>query len=267
VDDSRAALGLQADHAVERPPVDLMAVDSVAPWPELPRWAAGLQVLLVCGIPTQVAILLVLRFGFGMPLYEDGDLSLTFFATLSLLDTLLVAALIRVFLWTTRESAREVFVGTRSVPGEILRGIALVPVVFAVVLTLVLLLRLVAPWTHTVEQNPLEAFMQTPLDAAIFVIVVVLAGGVREELQRAFILHRFEQRLGGVRLGLVLFSLVFGALHFEQGADVAIAIGLLGMVWGVIYIRRRSALLPMANHASFNALQVVQGVLVRSLGA
>ena len=35
------------------------------------------------------------------------------------------------------------------------------------------------------------------MDAAIFALVVMIAGGVREEIQRGFVLHRFEQYLGG----------------------------------------------------------------------
>jgi membrane protease YdiL (CAAX protease family) len=146
-------------------------------------------------------------------------------------------------------------------------GLALVPVVLVGVAAVVLALRAVLPWTQNVPVNPFLAFMESPADAAVFIIVVVLAGGVREELQRAFILHRFEQRLGGVRLGLVLFSIAFGALHFDQGIDVSVAVGLLGLIWGIIYIRRRSAVLAMVNHAGFNAMQVFQGVMVRSLGA
>jgi membrane protease YdiL (CAAX protease family) len=108
--------------------------------------------------------------------------------------------------------------------------------------------------------------MRTPVQAAVFLIVVVLAGGVREELQRAFILHRFERYLGGIHIGLVLFTLTFGALHLEQGVDVAVAIGVLGLWWGLVYIRRRSAVLPLVNHAGFNALQVVQAVMVKAFG-
>jgi membrane protease YdiL (CAAX protease family) len=141
-----------------------------------------------------------------------------------------------------------------------------VPVVFLAVAGVVLALRTAFPWMHTVETNPLEAFMRTPLQASIFAVVVVIAGGVREELQRAFILHRFEQRLGGIRLGLLLFTLAFGLLHVEQGADVAVAIGLLGLIWGLIYIRRRSAITPIVNHAGFNALQVFQAVMVKTFG-
>jgi membrane protease YdiL (CAAX protease family) len=118
-----------------------------------------------------------------------------------------------------------------------------------------------------VEKNPLEHYMRTPLEAGIFLVVVMLAGGIREELQRAFILHRFEQALGRVRIGLVIFSIIFGLLHIYEGVDAAVAIGLLGLFWGVLYIRRRSVVMPMVNHACFNGLQVVQVMIARSLGA
>jgi membrane protease YdiL (CAAX protease family) len=174
--------------------------------------------------------------------------------------------LIRLFLRLSRERPADVFIGARPVRGEFVRGLLLVPVVFAGVSGLVLALRTLAPWMHTVEENPLEAFLTSPGGAALFLVVVIVAGGVREELQRAFILHRFEQHLGGIRLGLVLFSAAFGALHLDQGVDVALAIGVLGLIWGLVFVKRRSAVLPMVNHAGFNALQVVQGLMVRSLG-
>ena len=98
-----------------------------------------------------------------------------------------------------------------------LRGLALVPVIFIGVASLVALLRYVAPWLHTVKDSPIQAYMQNPFDASIFLVVVVLGGGIKEELQRAFVLHRFDQGLGGIRVGLVLFSIMFGLLHFDQG--------------------------------------------------
>ncbi len=232
----------------------------------LSRWAALFETLLVCGVPTQAMIGAALILLARMPLLDDNGLSLRFFATLSLIDTLLVGALIHVFLRASGERPRDVFIGARSVSREAARGLALLPVVFLAVSAVVLTLRALFPWMHTVEDNPLAAFLDSPVEAAVFLVVVVLAGGVREELQRAFILHRFEQRLGGVRLGLVLFTIAFGALHLDQGVDVSIAVGLLGLLWGVIYIRRRSAILPMTNHASFNAMQVAQGLLAKSLG-
>jgi membrane protease YdiL (CAAX protease family) len=230
------------------------------------RWFAIIQTVAVSGVPTGLLVALGLILLTDITPFDSGGLSLEFLAAATLLDTALIAILIRVFLELDGEDSRSVFLGRRPVWGEIARGIALVPVMFAGVTGIVLGLRAVAPWLHTVTVSPLEQYMRSPFDASIFLIVVVLGGGVREELQRAFILHRFDQCLGGVRLGLVLFSVVFGALHWDQGGDVAIAIGLLGLVWGLMYVKRRSAVMAMTNHAGFNALQVAQGVLARSLG-
>ena len=235
-------------------------------WGKPAFWLAMAQAVLVCGIPTQLGVAAVLMLGANMQPFDGEGLSLEFFATLSLFDTALVALLIRLFLIFSRESSRDVFLGRRPVLGEALRGLALVPVVLIAVTLIVLGLRTAAPWLQTVQQSPLDAFMRTPLDAAIFLVVVVLAGGVREELQRAFILHRFRQHLGGIRLGLVVFSALFGLLHWDQGLDIAVAIGLLGLFWGIMYAKRRSAVLPMVNHAGFNAAQVAQQLIARSLG-
>jgi hypothetical protein len=67
-------------------------------------------------------------------------------------------------------------------------------------------LRLFAPWLHNVPQNPLEQMASVPGQAALFALVAIVAGGVREELQRAFLLHRFEQHLGGAAVGVIVLS-------------------------------------------------------------
>ena len=59
-------------------------------------------------------------------------------------------------------------------------------------------------------------------------LVVVVAGGVREEIQRAFLLRRFEVWLGGSTVGIIVTSVAFGAGHVLQGYDAAIVTGLLG---------------------------------------
>jgi membrane protease YdiL (CAAX protease family) len=247
---------------------EAVASSSLAQIDRLPRWLAVFQVVLVSGFPTLFLVGTALVFGAklqGVPIFEGSGVSLQFFALLGLIDTAVVALLIRLFLTMSGETSHEVFIGHRPVVGEIVRGLALLPVVFFGVTAVVLTIRAVAPWMHTVEGNPLEAFMRTPIDAAVFGVVVVLAGGIREELQRGFILHRFGQRLGGIRLGLVLFSLLFALLHLDQGVDVALGVGCLGLLWGLLYVTRRSAVMAMVNHAGFNAAQVLQQIVARSL--
>jgi membrane protease YdiL (CAAX protease family) len=236
-----------------------------------PRWFAAIQVVMTCGIPSQILaaslLIVVMRVDMTSPGLMERLTSLEFVATTQLIDTALIAIMIRIFLEFGREDSRSVFLGRRPLFKETLRGLALVPLIFIGVASLVALLRYVAPWLHTVKDSPIQAYMQNPFDASIFLVVVVLGGGIKEELIRAFVLHRFDQGLGGIRLGLVLFSLLFGLLHFDQGWDVAIAIGTLGLFWGVIYMKRRSAWMNMVSHAGFNAANVAQVMIARALGA
>jgi membrane protease YdiL (CAAX protease family) len=236
-----------------------------------PRWLAAVQVVLTCGIPSQIFAAALMMLIMRVDLTSSGLMarltSLEFVATTQLIDTALIAIMIRVFLEMSGENSRAVFLGRLPLFKETLRGLALVPVIFIGVASLVALIRYVAPWLHTVKESPIQAYMQNPFDASIFLVVVMLGGGIKEELIRAFVLHRFDQGLGGIRLGLALFSIMFGLLHFDQGWDVALAIGTLGLFWGVIYIKRRSAWMNMVSHAGFNAANVAQVMIARALGA
>jgi membrane protease YdiL (CAAX protease family) len=119
---------------------------------------------------------------------------------------------------------------------------------------------------HSVERNPLEGLLNSRRNVWLFSLVVILAGGVREEIQRAFLLHRFEVWFGGGTVGVIVTSVAFGGGHLLQGYDAAIVTGMLGAFWGVIYLRRRSAVAPMVSHAGFDLLQILQFVITRAPG-
>lgn len=227
------------------------------------RLGAFVEVLLCSGFPSQLFLISVLA-GFGMPLRTDsGDLSPPFVFTLSLLDTVFVIGLVLFFLRAHRESPRAVLLGDRSLIREAILGITLIPVVFLGVLLILLVILMLAPQLHNVPRNPLEDMLTNRQDAVIFAVVVMIAGGVREEVQRGFILHRFSQYLGGGIVGIVVFSAAFGLGHIDQGIDAAIATGTLGAAWGALYLARRSIVAPMMSHAGFNLLQLVKYVALR----
>ena len=166
--------------------------------------------------------------------------------------------LILVFLRAHNESPRDVLFGARPVVREALLGIAMLPAVFMLVVVVLVVILKFAPFLHNVERNPLEDMLRTRADAVIFAVVVMIAGGVREEVQRGFIAHRFGQYLGGALWGVAVYSVFFGLAHFEQGYDAMIATGLLGFVWGLVYLARRSIVAPMVSHAAFNLTQLLK---------
>jgi membrane protease YdiL (CAAX protease family) len=246
--------------APEPAPVPAAPASSLLP---VHRLGAVVEVLLCSGFPSQLFLIAVLT-GFGMPFRTaDGQLSPSFVFTLSLADTAIVVGLVFFFLNVHRESPRGVLLGTRPPGGEIVLGIVLVPVVFLAVVVILALVLTYAPQLHNVPRNPLEDMLQNRQDALIFGVVVMIAGALREEIQRGFILHRFDQYLGGGAVGVVVFSTLFGLGHIDQGIDAAIATGLLGAAWGTVYLMRRSIIAPMVSHAGFNLVQLVKYVALR----
>ena len=216
-----------------------------------------IEILLCSDYPTQVALAGTFA-ALGVRPQNGGSLSLTYVAGISLLDTLLLTGLIVFFLRARGDRPREVFFGDRPIVHELRAGVPLLFVAFGIALVILLAIQALAPWLHTVPHNPLQDLVKTPVDAAIFAVVLVVAGGVREEVQRAFLLRRFERWLGGPKVGLVVTSVAFGAGHYIQGADAAVATGVLGAFWGVVYLRRRSIAAPVVSHAGFNLVQVMQ---------
>jgi uncharacterized protein len=236
------------------------------PRPILPlqRLGALVEILICSGLPTQILLFVIVR-GLGVQTEEpDGTLSPTFVFTVSLLDAVIVVGLVLIFLRAHHESARAVLLGERPVLREALLGIAILPAVFMLVtLVLVLVLRF-APQLHNVTRNPFENMLQTRGDAIILAVVVMIAGGVREEVQRGFIAHRCGQYLGGALLGVAIYSVFFGLGHIDQGYDAVIATGLLGLVWGLLFIVRRSIVAPMVSHAAFNLAQLLKYLALAS---
>ena len=109
-----------------------------------------------------------------------------------------------------------------------------------------------------IREPKVTARPESPRDAWLFALVLLVAGGIREEVQRAFLIHRFDGWLGGGATGVAVTSIAFGAGHLLQGIDAALATGLLGAFWGAVYLRRRSCVAPMVSHTGFDLLQIVQ---------
>jgi membrane protease YdiL (CAAX protease family) len=162
------------------------------------------------------------------------------------------------FMHVHGETARATWFGAGGGLREALIGLATVPMVFLGVGILLNALRLFAPSLHNVENNPLEQLATTPGQAAAFSLVAIVAGGVREELQRAFMLRRFEQYLGGATLGVWVLSAGFGLGHVMQGWDAVVTTAALGAFWAWMYLQRRNSVGPIVSHAGFNSLEILR---------
>jgi len=238
--------------AAASPPVPQALVTRVRPA------RAWTEILICSGYPTQIVLGEVLK-GVGIPpLNGDGALSARFVFALSLADTVVLLSLIVWLLVRSGERPRDVFLGRRNAGQEAVVGLLSVPLVMAMVLALMILIRTFLPFLHNVPENPLEGLLGTQAGLWAFLFVVIVAGGLREELQRAFLLHRFRHDLGNGVAGLVVTSIAFGLGHTLQGWDAAILTGALGAAWGAIYLTRGSAIAPIVSHSLFNSGELLR---------
>src|SRR4029079_14647541 len=127
----------------------------------------------------------------------DGQLSPPFIYALTLLDTVLLVGLVAFFFRVRGESLGEELFGWRPPARDIVLGVALIPLSFFLVVFVLLALQLLAPSLRNVPHNPLAGLVKTRVGVVVFSFVVMVAGGLREEIKRGFVLRRFEQYLGG----------------------------------------------------------------------
>jgi len=227
------------------------------------RIIALLEVLICSDYPTQLAVGTTFRSLGFKPYTAPGALNASYVVGASIADTILLLGLILLFLYSHGERPRDVFVGRTSTLRELVLGVLLIVPVLMLAGLILLTIQRVAPYLHTVAVNPLQSLLSSRRAAWMFALMVIIAGGIREELQRAFLLHRFEMWLGGGTVGLIVTSAAFGIGHLLQGADAAIATGVLGAFWGLVYLRRRSAVAPIVSHSGFDLLQIAQSLVAR----
>jgi uncharacterized protein len=108
------------------------------------------------------------------------------------------------------------------------------------------------------------AFFRSPRNLLAWLPIGIFGGGVVEELERIFVLTRFEEWLGrrGLVLAVVLSSAMFGYGHLYQGVGTALSTMVSGVVFAFVYLRRRSALEPITAHAFSDVLAVFAATLL-----
>ncbi len=100
-------------------------------------------------------------------------------------------------------------------------------------------------------------YMKEPGSIYLWIPVVMLAA-FSEELQRIFVLTRFEKWFGkyGLYIAVIITSVIFGIGHLYQGTNAAIGTGIGGLFNSFVYLRKRSAIEVIVSHAIFNILSV-----------
>jgi membrane protease YdiL (CAAX protease family) len=170
-----------------------------------------------------------------------------------LLEAAVTLVLLHLVMKAHGEKLRDFGLSWQHWRSDVLFGLAIVPILFGVNGVVTVLFRTYLPQLLQ-EHNPLAELVRTPQDLALFTGTALIAGGIKEELQRAFILRRFQAFLGGANLGLIVWSAMFAIGHTIQGWQGVVVAGIYGLVFGILYLARGTLIAPMVAHGVYDAV-------------
>ena len=98
----------------------------------------------------------------------------------------------------------------------------------------------------------------------ILLFMGIFKGGFLEEIWRIFVLTRFEKafKTPGLIFALLFFSLMLGLGHAYQGTSGIISTAILGLLDGLVYLRKRNALEAVTAHAVFDVVALILGFII-----
>ena len=223
------------------------------PWTD--RLQAFFEILLVSGLISSFVAALVIAVFHGRRA-ELLTMDATFVSAFLLTEAAITLLLLVIILKAHRETICSLGLYWDRWKSYLLLGLGLVPLFFAINVVVAFVFRVYLP-DYYIEQNPLTETIKTPQHLILFIISALIAGGIKEELQRAFILNRFRRYLGGAWLGLILWSLAFGAAHYVQGAQGITIATLYGLIFGIIYLITGSLIAPIVAHGAYDTLALL----------
>jgi membrane protease YdiL (CAAX protease family) len=233
-------------------------MDNLPPLPTAARRArtekiqAIFEILLLSGILSSTLSGLVF---FGMrgkstatPLNDARIFSLFI-----LLESFITFGLLALILKARHESVFSLGFRWDRWKSHCILGLTLVPFFFLINGLIALIFKVYLP-KYFLEENPLTELIRTPQQLVLIIFSALIGGGIKEELQRAFILTRFRLYLGGAGIGLALWSIGFGIGHYVQGVQGIVVATIYGFIFGIAYLMSGSLIAPIVAHSAYDTL-------------
>ncbi len=176
-------------------------------------------------------------------------------ALANILRDLALLALVLYFVWSNGESFSALGWRFQGVWREVLVGLWIfIPLYLGVALIGALLQQgglsgMDEPPTYLIPRGTGEYLL-----AFIFLIVVAVT---EETIFRGYLLLRLGTLTGNPGAAVVLSAVIFSVGHGYQGTAGVVAVGLLGLIYALIYLWRGSLIAPMVLHFLQNATGII----------
>jgi membrane protease YdiL (CAAX protease family) len=191
------------------------------------------------------------------PIARTGTLNFSFVATVSMLQDLALLSLILFFVYRNAEGWQSLGLTARNGVRELLVGILLyIPFTF-----IVRLISHALQWAgiSLPQEAPKFLIPNNPAQTALAIVFLIVVAVTEEVLFRGYLLLRFRQLLKNTSAAVIFSAVIFSVGHGYQGLAGMIAVGVMGIVFAVVYLWRHSLLAVMMLHFLQDFMAMIVG--------
>jgi membrane protease YdiL (CAAX protease family) len=197
-----------------------------------------ISVFLFLIVPSMILSLFMVR---------RGGMSFALTALSSILRDLALVSLILYFLWRNSERVEAIGWRLKNIGKEAILGMLLfIPFTFGAGVLESGLRRIgfsapSTPLPSLVPENTTAEFLL----AALLVVVVALA---EETIFRGYLILRLRNTTASTAAAVLISAFIFSLGHGYEGSAGVVTVGVMGMVFALVYIWRRSLVAPVTMH-------------------
>ena len=185
-----------------------------------------------------------------------GDFTILAIATI--VRDLALLALILFFIWRNGERPEIIGWTAKHEWADLVLGVLLfIPLTFLIIAVQSVLQRL--GFTGPAQDGQQFFLPQGPIDIMLAITLVIVVAITEEFIFRGYLIRRFSSVTRSLFWAIILSSIIFAFGHGYQGGIGVITIGIVGLVFALVYVWRRSLMAPVVMHflQNFTAIVVV----------
>ncbi len=187
---------------------------------------------------------------------NQGSISFTLTAVATIMRDLGLVGLILFFLWRNREHVTVVGWTLKNIWADIALGVVFFPIVFYGAAWLERILQSIG---FTVPSSPQPNLQPTPdpIHLVLAIILVTVVAVAEETIFRGYLMLRFRAVTGSSAWAVVISAVIFSLGHGYEGTAGVVTVGVLGAVFALAYLWRKSLVMPMTLHFLQDLLSIV----------
>ena len=191
--------------------------------------------------------LIVPSMAFSFFVIKQGTLSFTLTAVATILRDLGLVSLIFFFLWRNDEARRRIGWTVTNGWEEVMVGLFLfIPLLYG----MNVLEQALQATGFSVPSKPLPSFLAAKGIGEYFLasLLVIVVAAAEETIFRGYLILRLQAVTANSAAAIILSAVIFALGHGYEGSAGVVTVGVMGLIFALVYLWRQSLVAPMVMH-------------------